>query len=137
MLFQVLYTRDYSEGSSPSQIMLWHDLDQSFRNLMLRGFFVFFFLTFYLNRKMLLNVFIHSFAVYIHYWKVCRASTVFDGNIPWKNHQQCLFLSAKDYATPKSLRIRISRQRSADANAVASTTVTKLLFLEQYITYLG
>lgn len=34
MLIQVLYARDSSEGFSPSQVMLQHSLDQSFRNLM-------------------------------------------------------------------------------------------------------
>lgn len=55
MLFWVLYARDSSEGSSPSQMMLQHSLDQSFRNLM-----QIFIPCFYLNHEMLLNIFIHS-----------------------------------------------------------------------------
>lgn len=55
MLCRVLYARDSSEGSSPSQMMLQHSLDQSFRNLMQICV-----PCFYLNHEMLLNIFIHS-----------------------------------------------------------------------------
>lgn len=54
-LFRVLYAGDSSERSSPTQMMLQHSLDQSFRNLM-----QIFIPCFYLNHKMLLSVFIHS-----------------------------------------------------------------------------